>query len=77
MKVLATEIKIGQEIKYGNVWGKVIEEPKQSPYSKSEVVVIVETVAGKIRRRAGNVSRVDGGFKREFCYRKKTNVQTR
>lgn len=77
MKTLATEIKIGQEIKYGNQWGKVIARPTQSSYSAIEVDVKVITLPGKVRRRNGVVTNDAGGIETQYSFRKTTMVQTR
>ena len=74
MKVTASEIKVGQTIKYGNQWGEVIESPKQSPYRANEVTVSVKTLPGSVKRRAGYVDKYTGGEVVTFEYRKSTLV---
>jgi hypothetical protein len=78
-KVLATEIKIGQIIKHGNEWAKVIAEPVPSPYTKGEVAVEVVTVPGVTKHRGPfpHTQRDPGGYKTTYYYRATTFVSKR
>lgn len=77
MKTISTSIKVGQEIKFGNQWGKVVSDPKQSTYVSNEVDIQVITIAGKVRRRSGVTTNDMGGLQTHFSYRKTTMVQFR
>ncbi len=77
MKASASEIKVGQVIKYGNSWGKVIEAPKQSNFRCNEVDILVEVLPANIKRRLGYTDRFKGGYITTFSYRKSTLVQVK
>ena len=75
MKILATEIKAGSVIKFGNLWGVATTEPTQSLYAANEVDVLVEVTETKIRRREGKET--VPAHATVFSYRKTTQVLTK
>jgi len=75
MTTTAAEIKVGQVIKFANLWGEVTASPKQSDYAANEVDILVSVPVTKIRRREG-VQTIPA-HNTTFSYRKMTKVQTK
>jgi hypothetical protein len=74
---LSTEIKAGDIIKFGNVWGKVISAPTQSPYNRNEVEVQVIQLSSVIRRKGAYKSEEVAEISTSFSYRKTTFVKVK
>ncbi len=77
-KTLASEVKKGQIIKYGNLWGKALGDAKQSSYKSNEVDIEVITIAATINRRAANCKPTNSKpHNTTFSFRKTTKVNSK
>jgi hypothetical protein len=78
-KVLATEIKVGQIIKHGNQWARVISAPVASPYKKGEVAIGVVTMPSVVKYRGpfAHTHKDPGGVKTTYYYKATTLVTKR
>jgi len=76
MKTLSTDIKKGQVIKYGNLWGVALEDAKPSNI-KNHVSVDVKILRQTVKHRGGYKKTYEGGYTDIYVYRNTTQVKTK